>query len=249
VATEIIAQPVGESMILGLPWYIWGFVGMGFIMMLIVMVFIFYWYSMGPVRDYFGAQQRGEDIALFLRKSGRMSIKRVKYVTGVFNAIGLPLSWIQRSDDSFRLGKCSAKVVCDTTGIASEPTINQAIKVAVAEWNDKEFRRQERYAEGGKIYTPRLITDYYDLYHMIKNGEIDDPVVIPAIFEVPHWEIERYLAHIGSGDLEGHIAQRVAEAMQKADSTAFPGWFWPAIIIIGLVLGAFTIANYFAPGA
>jgi hypothetical protein len=248
VATEVVALPTGEGLILGLPWYIWGFVAMGFVMMILVMIFIFYWYSMGPVRDYFGAQYKGVDVALFLRKSGRMSIKSVKYVTGVFNAIGLPLSWIQRSDDSFRLGKCSAKVVCDTTGIATEPTINQAIKTWVAEWNDKEFRKQDKYAENGMSYTPQLVMDYYDLYKMIKDGFIDDPIVMPAIFEVPLWEVERYLAHVGPGDLEGHIAQRVAEAMQKADDKTIPQWMWMAIIVIGLMLGAFTIMNYFGAG-
>lgn len=247
--SELIAAPVMQpEMILGLPWYIWGMVGLGFMIFLLIIVLMMYWYMMGPCRSYFKAQLNGEDITLFAQKSGKLKFMRSDYLQGVFNAMDLPLSWIQRSDDSFRFGKCMAKLVTDMTGICTEPSLNQAIKTWVYEWNERELRKEIYYKQQGYEYTPELVTGYGDLYEMIKSGRVDDPVVMPAVFEVPLWQIERYLAHIGPGDLEGHIAARVAEEAEKADSEAWPAWMKAFIAIeIGIVIVA--IVAYMLGGA
>ena len=127
MATEIVAV----DYILGLPWYMWAMVGLGIGIMGALGLFVVYWYMMGPCRAYFRAQWSNQDLALLGSKQGKLQFKGVKYVTGIFNAVGIPLSWIQRSKESYRFGKCNAKLVTDTNGICSEPAILQAIKVAV----------------------------------------------------------------------------------------------------------------------
>jgi len=241
------------KMVAGLPWYIWGFTIMGFAMLLIIGLFIFYWWSMGPCRDYFQAQLHNEDLTLFMQKNGKLSMKGVDYVEKIFNSKDMPLSWIQRSDESFRFGKCMSKLVCDVNGICTEPTINQAIKEFVYEWNETELNREAWYNNTVRIdedgnpvdesgnpvsyYQADLILDYKDLVEKIKEGRVDDPLVLPAVFEVPVWEVERYLLPVGPGDLEGHVAVRVMEETEQADTEAWPGWMKAFIAIeIGIVI-------------
>lgn len=229
---------IPTEMILGLPWYMWGFVACLVIMMFLVAMFVYYYYTMSPVGNYFWSAWNNEDVGIFLRQSGRMSLRPLTYLTGIFNDKRYPLSWIQRGDSTFRLGKCSAKIITDMTGIATEPELNMAIKTWVAEWNDNELKAQADAYFAGEEYEPRLVKDYYDLYEMVKAGEVDDPVVIPAVYEVPLWEIHRYLAHIGSGDLEGHIATRIEED-KKAEEDAdkkMPGWMWMFIAVEVIIL-------------
>ncbi len=236
---------VAVEYILGLPWFIWAMVGMGVGMMVLLGVFIMYWWMMGPCRAYFRAQWNNEDLTILASKQGKLQFKRAKYVTGIFNAIDLPLSWIQRSEEAYRLGKCMAKVVTDTSGIATEPTIYQAIKTVIYEWNERELNRERYLASQGETYEPELICEYYDLVKLIKDGKIDDPVVIPAIFEVPLYQVKNYLAHIGPGDLEGHIRVRVMEEMEKEDPTAMPMWAKVFIFALIGVVGVGVVLMYF----
>lgn len=241
MATEIVAV----DYILGLPWYMWAMVGLGIGIMGALGLFVVYWYMMGPCRAYFRAQWSNQDLALLGSKQGKLQFKGVKYVTGIFNAIDLPLSWIQRSKESYRFGKCNAKLVTDTNGICSEPAILQAIKVAVVEWNERELMREAYCQTRGEEYAPELICDYYDLVKLIKEKKITDPLVIPSVFEVPLHEVEHYLAHIGPGDLEGHIAVRVMEEMEKEDPTALP--MWAKIFLFALlgIVGVGAVLMYF----
>lgn len=229
---------IQTDMIFGLAWYIWGFVACGVVIMALLGVFAWYYFTMAPVNSYFWSAWANEDVGIFLRLSGRMSLRPLKYLTGIFNDKRYPLSWIQRGDSTFRLGKCSAKIITDMTGIATEPELNMAIKTWVAEHNDAELKKQADAYFNGDTYAPRMVLDYYDLYEMVKNGEVDDPVVIPAVYEVPLWEIQRYLAHIGSGDLEGHIATRIEEDKEEerdADKK-MPGWMWLFIAVEVIIL-------------
>lgn len=238
---DIAVVPV--QIIMGLPWFIWALVGMGVVLLLVIGVFVLYWYMMGPCRDYFKAQMRGEDITLLGQKSGRLRFRAADYVTGIFNSIDMPLSWIQRSNESYRFGKCMTKIVHDSYGICQEPTILQGIKEVVFNWNELELNRMAYYSQAGQEYQPDLITNYDDLYEKVKKGEIEDPVAIHSVFEVPLHDIEQYLAHIGPGDLEGHIAVRVAEEMEKADGEAWPSWM-KAFIMIEIAVVVMVIAAY-----
>lgn len=230
MAQEIVAV----DYILGLPWYMWAMVGLGVCIMIVLGIFVVYWFMMGPCRAYFRAQWNNEDLTLLASKQGKLQFKRAKYITGIFNSIDLPLSWIQRSEEAYRLGKCMTKIVTDTSGICTEPTIYQAIKVVVFEWNERELNREAYLRSQGQNYEPDLICEYGDLYKLIKEGKIEDPVVIPAVFEVPLYQVKHYLAHIGPGDLEGHIAVRVMEEMEKEDPMAMPMW---AKVLLFAMLG------------
>jgi hypothetical protein len=241
----MVQEIVAVDYILGLPWYIWAMVVLGIGIMAALGLFVVYWYMMGPCRAYFKAQWSNQDLALLGSKQGKLQFKGVKYVTGIFNAIGLSLSWIQRSNESYRFGKCNAKLVTDINGICAEPAILQAIKVAVVEWNERELKREAYYYSQNEEYEPELICDYYDLYKLVKDKKFDDPVVIPSVFEVPLHEVEHYLAHIGPGDLEGHIAIRVAEEMEKEDPMAMPTWVKVMIFCLIGVIGVGVVLMYF----
>lgn len=245
---NVVLMPVEH--ILGIPWFYWGYVACLVLVMILVGLGVFYYVSMAPVNAYFWAAWHNQDLLLFARKSGKISLRESKYLTGIFNDKNYPLSWIQRSSSSFRLGKCSTKLVTDTTGIASEPELNMAIKTYVSEWNDKELRAQADAYMNNETYTPDLITDYYDLYKHVKDGKMVDPVVIPAVFEVPLWEIERYLPHVGPGDLEGHISTRIEEDKieEENKNKHMPEWVWMALIIGGIIYGVFTLINVFGAG-
>ena len=260
IGTILQAQPTGapEVMIFGMPMtYFIILIVLVFAIFMVLMIFVWYWIKMGPCRAYFGAVTFGGsgELGLLCRQSGRASFIGTKYITGIFQATGIPLSWIQRSWESYRFGAASMKVLCDMTGIATEPAVQQAIKEFVISHNDYELRKERAYAEKEREYIPQLITDYEDLYQFIVEGKDlnGNPVGIPyeikihAVFEVPIMSVQRFIAHIGSGDLEGHIATRIAEEMEKKDdANKIPTWAWIFIIVIAAVLGAFTIMNWFA---
>jgi len=254
----LTAQPVAaqEPIIMGMPQsYFLLMCLLITIIMIMGFVLVWYWLKMGPCRAYFGAAVFGSgEIGLLCRGSGRASFINTRYVNGIFNAIGIPLSWIQRSFESYRFGACSMKILCDTTGIATEPMVQQAIKEFVINHNDRELRREAAYAKADKYYSPQLITDYEDLYQYIIEGKdlngnaVDIPpeIKIHAVFEVSIDKVQRFLAHIGPGDLEGHLAVRIAEDKEAGDQKdKVPGWMW-IVIIIFIAFGAlFTAANYF----
>ncbi|MDD5049999.1 MAG: hypothetical protein WC489_07305 [Patescibacteria group bacterium] len=241
---DIVVDPTAvyysaEPMILGLQWYIWGFLALVLALMFTAAAFIFYWWKMGPCGDYFGAARRNQDLGFLAMKSGRAKFIAMDYIAGVFNAIKIPLSWIQRSPDSFRFGEINAKIFMDQWGIATDPKIQQAVKVIVEEWND------EHITQDGIPYDQ--ITDYRSLMDKIIKGQIDDPVIIPAVCEVPLYEIERYLPKIKAADFEAHVAERVSEEIADRTGTGLPGWVKLFIIaqlgIVALCIGGYIILN------
>lgn len=245
-----------EEMIFGMPMlYFLILVGLALIILGILCVFVWYWMKMGPCAKYFGAVFMGSgELGLLLKQSGRALFIKTKYITKVFNATDTAQSWIQRSWESYMFGASSMKVLCDMTGIATEPGIQQGIKEFVIGHNDYELRRVKAYEDEGMVYKPQLINGYEDLYNImvlgkLPNGtlvEIPSMIKIHALFEVPCYSVQRFLPHVGSGDLEGHIVTRIDE--DKKDDTnkgALPQWFWIAIACVAVALVVFVIATYF----
>lgn len=232
----VSVYPTGaaEGMILGLAWYWWAFVAFGVILLLSNGGWIWYWWTMGPVNGYWTASRTGSDLGVLVERSGRMKFKAMDYVAGVFTAVGLPLSWIQRSPDSHRFGAVNAKIFLDTWGIAIDPKLQTAVKTAVIDWNEAHDEEEQ-------------IANYGDLMDLLKAGKIDDPVLIPAVSEVSLFEIERYLQRIGAGDLEGHIAERVAEETDDLKTSSWPGWM-KALIAVEMVICAIMAVVYIFGG-
>ncbi len=234
--TTITVTPTATTgLILGIPWYIWGFIALLLVILLSNALWIWYWWTMGPVSGYWRASRTNTDLGILCLKSGRMQFHAMDYVAGIFNSVGLPLSWIQRSPDSHRFGAVNAKVFLDTWGIATDPKLQVAVKTTVTEWNETHDDDEQ-------------ITEYSDLYDLIRSGQIDDPILMPAVAEVPLYEIERYLPHIGAGDLEGHIAERVAEETDDLRPGAWPGWM-KALIAIEIVICIIMAIVYLLGGS
>ncbi len=226
----------GPMMILGLPWYIWAIVGLFVALMIAVGVFIWYWWSMGPCKAYSQATRNGTDLGILGMKSGRMKFVNLDYLTGVFRELNLKLSWLQRSKESWRFGAVNAKIVCDMWGIATEPKIQQAVKTAVLEHNAAEKVAEDTAALSGFDYKPDYITDYGSLYAAVCEGKISDPVLIPAVYEVPVWEVRHFLAEIGPGDLNGHVDARLAQE-KGTDKTAMDVMkIWMPVMMVALLI-------------
>ena len=252
---DLVAVPT-ETMILGMPlMYFLVLVAIGVVIMLIGFVFLWYWLKTGPCREYFTVAMFGNgEMGLIARASGRASFIKTKYVTGVFNAIDYPLSWIQRSFEAFRFGAVNLKILCDISGIAVEPSLQQAIKETVVEWNDREIRRDFKAREDGRNYIPQYLQGYKDIYNLLVEGvgpdgkdyEIPEFVNIRAIFEVPVYTVKRYIPRIGAGDLEGHIQRRMYEDVDKEEPRKmFPDWFYLGIAVVAIIIILFVIMNYF----
>lgn len=210
--------------ILGLPWFIWAFVALGVIILLSNGLWVWYWWTMGPVGAYWKAARSGDPLGILLTKGGKLRFVATDYVSGVMRSLDLKMSWIIRSPDAWQLGAVPSKLLIDMWGIGADPRLLVAVKTAIGTWNEEH--------PDAKIET------YKDLYELVKQKKIADPILIPAICEVPIYEIERYLPHIGAGDFEGHIASRVAEEVEDLKGTEWPAWM-KAFILIQVAVIAF----------
>ncbi|MDD3527647.1 MAG: hypothetical protein PHX39_11925 [Bacteroidales bacterium] len=218
VATEM------PGYILGLPWFIWVFVVLGVIILLSNALWVWYWYTMGPVGEYWQAIRKSKTLGILLTKGGKLRFVATEYVAGIMRSLDLKLSWMIRSPDAWQLGTVPSKVLIDMWGIGADPRLLVAVKTAIGTYNEEH--------PDAKIET------YKDLYEKIKHKEIDDPILIPAVCEVPIYEIERYLPHVGAGDLEGHIAVRVAEEVDDLKGKEWPAWM-KAFVLIEMAVIAF----------
>ena len=79
----------GPMMVLGLPWYIWAIVGLFVTLMVVVGLFIWYRWQMGPCGAYFAASRKGADLGILGMKSGRMKFVNLDYLAGIFRELNL----------------------------------------------------------------------------------------------------------------------------------------------------------------
>ncbi len=224
--SEVVVTAAAEmpGYILGLPWFIWAFVVLGVIIVFSNALWVWYWYTMGPVGQYWQAVRKNETLGILLTKGGKLRFAATDYVAGVMRALDFKMSWMIRSPDAWQLGSVPTKLLIDTWGIGADPKILVAVKTVIGTWNEE--------------HPDAKIESYKDLYEKIKHKEIDDPILIPAVCEVPIYEIERYLPHVGAGDFEGHIAVRVAEEVDDLKGTEWPSWM-KAFVMIQVAVIAF----------
>jgi hypothetical protein len=251
IGTLLQAQPVAapEAIIFGMPMtYFIMLIVMCFTIMMLIMMFVWYWKKMGPCRGYFGAAVRGSgELGMLCRQSVRASFVNPKHITGIFNEIGISLSWIQRTWETYRFGATSMKIMCDMTGIATEPIIQQEIKQFVTWYNDIEKEKEN----------PAVITDFEDLYQICVTGhningeyvEVPVNIRIHIVSEVPTQNVQHFLSHIMGEDLNDHISVRISEDIQKdKKSESPPGWFWmmDAALIVCMIV--YEASLYFKGG-
>lgn len=220
----IVAATEMPGYILGLPWFIWAFVALGVIILISNALWVWYWWTMGPVGAYWKAVRKNETLGILLTKGGKLRFVATEYVAGVMRSLDLKMSWMIRSPDAWQLGTVPSKLLIDLWGIGADPKLLVAVKTAIGTWNEEHPDNQ--------------IETYKDLYDKVKRKEIADPILIPAVAEVPIYEIERYLPHVGAGDFEGHIAVRVAEEVDDLKGKEWPAWM-KAFIMIEMAVIAF----------
>jgi hypothetical protein len=234
---------IPNEQIFGLPlFYVIMVLVLAFIAFALLCALLWYWMKMGPCRGYTGAAMKGRsDIGFLVRHNNRASMVDPTFIYGVFEKIGIPFSWIQRSYEWFRFGVCNLKIFCDMTGISSEPYVQSEIGAFVKGWNDSELARSQQDED-----EPALIYDYQDLYQMCKSGkdangyevEVPDIIRLHVTYTIQINIIQKFLLEIGNEDLEGHVATRtIEEQMAKKADYMPPMWFWVLVImmIIGMV--------------
>ena len=142
------------------------------------------------------------------------------------------------------------KVMCDMTGISTEPMIQNEIKNFVIWYNDTELAKRD----GDPDYSPALITDFEDIYQMVitgynTNGEyvnVPANICIHIASEVPTQNIQHFLSHVVAEDLDGHIAVRISEDILKDQkSESLPGWFWFAVAAEVVIMIVYIGMSYF----
>ncbi|MCK9544268.1 MAG: hypothetical protein M0R03_19795 [Novosphingobium sp.] len=207
---EIAVTAVNSTgLVLGLPWYIWVFVVLGMALFLSNVLWFWYWWTMGPVGDYWKSVRKGNPLGILLTKGGKLKFIAMEYIAGAMTNAGLKMTWIIRSPDAWQLGSVPSKLFLDMWGIGADPKMQVAVKTAIDNYN-------ENLSDDDKL------KDYYDLVQAIIDKKIDDPILIPAVCEVPLYELSRYLPEVGSADLEGHISKRVSDRMEAMDSKSLP---------------------------
>ncbi|MDD3552207.1 MAG: hypothetical protein PHH39_08580, partial [Methanothrix soehngenii] len=177
VVVTATAAPGG--LVLGLPWFIWAFVALGVIILISNALWVWYWWTMGPVGAYWKAVRKNEALGILMTKGGKLRFVATEYVAGVMRSLDLKMSWMIRSPDAWQLGTVPSKLLIDLWGIGADPRLLVAVKTAIGTWNEEHPDNQ--------------IETYKDLYDKVKRKEIADPILIPAVAEVPIYEIERYL--------------------------------------------------------
>ena len=242
---EILVPTAGyPTMFLGLPWYIWAIVLLVVALFLTLGFFIYYRNQMGPCRAYRRAKARGDDLGILGKKSGQLKFIDLEYFAEVFRNAKLNLSWIQRTKESWRFGACNAKILMDFWGIASEPKLLEAVKVAVIQHNANEDAKVAEAASKGEQYTATYIRDYGSLYDAVVNGVVKDPILIPSVYEVPTWEVRHFLENIGPADFKGHVDALVAEE-KGPDKTAGDIMKAYMPVIVGMLVVVVAVYLFF----
>lgn len=176
-----------EPVIAGNPFYIW--VIMGLVVMLMFGLAIFkleVFDRMAEVWGYRDACLNKTPLAIIIGMSGKIWMKSVESIAGIFTAMGLPLKWIQTAPTQGQLGVCNTIIVSDDFNIVHNVDIDYAIVHAVHQWNEKN-------PEG----TDGFIYDYETFEEHLMNGDLDamfpEGVVLPPFRRVNLHEIRKYL--------------------------------------------------------
>jgi len=219
-----MSEIVVEAGSAGLSIWLMAAVIAGALIILTNALWLWYWMTMRPVGGYFTAVRGGQTLSILVTRVGKLKFTPVSYIGNVLTNMGLKMSWLVRSPDSWQLGAVPTKLVIDSWGIGADPKLQVAVKTIIGDWN--------------KEHPDNKIETYDDLREKIMKKQIDDPVLIPAVAEVPIYEIERYLPRIDSSGFEGHIQQRAAELIGPMKGTELPGWI-KIFLILEMAVVAF----------
>jgi hypothetical protein len=207
---DIIALPLYEPIVAGLPFYIVLLMFMG---MFIVLILIAFWTEvyvpLKPVWGFRSASKNNVPMTIVTGMNHKIWFEATEYIAGIFKSLELPLMWILTSTTAAgQMGKVNTTFVGDDWNIVHDQDIDYAIVYAVNKWN-------ETHAEG----TEGNIFDFDSFNAHLMSGDLDasfpEGIKLPPFRVVDTHEIRRYLPKWTAAHHAGYINQEVAKRETK----------------------------------
>lgn len=202
--------------------------------------------KLGPAQGYLFAAlgPSSERNVGIIFQNHTITIKKLKYFSGVFEKLGL--TWVAKKPEHHLFGVCSAEMLADFWGLTLDPKVNIATLDFINIWNSNlqpdEIKAQypELYMEHPWIpesHEREPITDFDSLYKVLEKAPSDASIRIKAFSYVPIYELQRYYPkNLTASDLTGYeeAMRKVAEEERMSAATSY----LPLICLgAGLLLG------------
>jgi len=212
--------------------YDWGtLILFGFLLFIVVILLgvMFICYSkLGPVREYLWASFKDQDLLMVIDHTERISLKRAKYSTRMFDVEKPPWSYIQRIDKSYQLGTVRCVICSDGWGVTIDPEMLAAL---------------DTLAESGYI-------NYDQIIEGMEKGELDpsDTIFSRAFTSVSLHNILNYVAEVTPSEIRAHLEEKTAEIAQQHDYLRPQGvGSNPMMLVMGIgilvVIGLYVVLN------
>ena len=228
---DILAQPVYanvpilfggffDTIILGFPIYLWGFIVSGLFIFFLVLIILVIKKRMDPVWGYFDSAKNNDPLAILITKNKKIRLVKIEYVSNIFEMVGLPVKWLNLSTRAAgQLGTCNTIIIDDVCGIVDDPDSQLAMMEIKDKWNDNPEHKDEH------------ITSFEDFQALWTSGRFaeDDMVRLPPFAAVPIWEIKQYTQPVSSAHVDAWAVQEANEYKEQIEKPSL----WPSILLIG----------------
>lgn len=216
MAAELMAVPLYDPVIMGMPFYMATIYILVFVIVVGCLLFYTEVYSrMKEVWGYRDAAASGKPMAIVRGMSGKIWMETVDYVANVFKSINLPLAWIITAPVNGQIGKVNTIDVSDDWNVVHNVDIGYAIQYSAEMWN-KRVRAENNTNEDGEL---DLIRDWDSYNKHLMNGNLKelfpDGIVLPPFRIIDFREIQRYLPKWKASHFSGYLTQEVEKRMQK----------------------------------
>jgi hypothetical protein len=212
---DIIALPLYEPIVAGLPFYIVLLMFMG---AALVLGFLIFWTEvfvpLKPVWGFRSASKNNVPMTIVTGMNHKIWFEATEYIAGIFKSLNLPLMWILTSTTAAgQMGKVNTTFVGDDWNIVHDQDIDYAIVYAIDKWNEKHPAPTDPNIETEFIY------DWASFEKHLMNGELDklfpEGIKLPPFRVVDTHEIRRYLPKWTAAHHAGYINQEVAKRETK----------------------------------
>lgn len=231
---DIIAIPLYEPIIAGLPFYLWLIIFEG---MALVLGLITFWTEvyvpMKPVWGFRAASKSNNPMTIITGMNHKIWFETTEYVAGIYRSLELPLMWILTSKTAAgQMGRVNTIFVGDDWNIVHDQDIDYAIVYAVRKWNE--------------TYPEQFIKDWETFEPHLMNGDLDglfpEGIKLPPFRIVDTNEIQRYLPKWAAAHHAGYINQEVAKRENKDKDIDKKGFY--LLIFGGLMVVALCAIGY-----
>lgn len=231
-----ILVPLWEPVIMGNPFYIW-------LILLLVAVIgiglaafkIEIYDRLEPVWGHRNASFSNTPEAILCGMSGKMWLMSVNSIAGIFEAMGLPLKWLQTAPTQGQLGKVNTIILSDDWNIVHNVDLDYAIVHAVHTWNEN-WTKGHTEGDDGFIY------DWDSFEYHLMNGDLDalfpTGIRLPPVRNVNLHEIRKYLPKWTASHHSGYINAELEKRKDGEDPMKYKGFVMIALLAGAIILGS-----------